>query len=142
MKQTGKGPEEMTDQDALRQDLLDLERRGWDALCSVNGARFYDDLMTEDPLMVFPGTVMTKRESVAAITAERPWTDYRIEDARVLPVGDRGAIVTYRAIASRPERPMYEALMTSVYSRHGDAWKLSLHQQTPFVRRPSPPPER
>ena len=33
MKQTGKGPEEMTDQDALRQDLLDLERRGWDALC-------------------------------------------------------------------------------------------------------------
>src|SRR5207247_10781243 len=82
MKQAGRRPEEMSDRDALSQDLLDLERRGWDALCSVNGARFYDDLMTDDALMVFPGTVMTKRESVAAIAAERPWTDYRIEDAR------------------------------------------------------------
>src|SRR6266705_2358670 len=117
MKQTGKGPEEMTDRDALRQDLLDLERRGWDALCSVNGARFYDDLMTDDALMVFPGTVMTKRESVAAIAAERPWTDYRIEDARVLPVGDRGAIVKYRAVASRTERPTSEARAEPITNR-------------------------
>src|SRR4051812_30825756 len=113
------------------QELIDLEYRGWDALSSPNGAGFYADLMTDDAVMVFPGTVMTKRESLAAIAAARPWATYRLEDVRVLRAGGSGRIVLYRAIAKRAVGTEYDALMSSLYVRRSDGWRLVLHQQTP-----------
>jgi hypothetical protein len=112
-------------------ELIDLERRGWDALCTPSGASFYADLMTEDAVMVFPGSVMTKKESLAAMRSAKPWTTYRIEDPRVLRVGSGGRLVLYRAIAKRASGAPYNALMTSVYVRRSDGWKMVFHQQTP-----------
>ena len=111
--------------------LVDLERRGWDALSSSNGAEFYADVMSDDGLMVFPGMVLTKQESIAVIREAPPWSSYRLEDVRVLPVGAHGAIVFYRAVANRAGRPTYDAMMTSVYVMRGATWKLVLHQQSP-----------
>ena len=87
--------------------------------------------MSDDGLMVFPGMVLTKLESIAVIREAPPWSSYRLEDVRVLPVGDQGAIVFYRAVANRAGRPTYDAMMTSVYVMRGATWKLVLHQQSP-----------
>ncbi len=111
-------------------EIIDLERRGWDALCTPNGAAFYADLMTDDAMMVFPGSAMTKKESLAAMRAEKPWSSYKIEDPRVLRVGSGGRLVLYRAIAKRGAH-VYDALMASIYVRRSDGWKMVFHQQTP-----------
>jgi hypothetical protein len=115
-------------------EIIDLERRGWDALCTPNGAAFYADLMTDDAMMVFPAAAMTKKESLAAMRAEKPWSSYKIEDPRVLRVGTGGRLVLYRATAKRGART-YDALMTSIYVRRSDGWKMVFHQQTPVPSR-------
>ena len=114
-------------------ELIDLERRGWDALCTPGGPSFYSDLMTDDAVMVFPGSVMTKQESLAAMRSAKPWSTYRIEDPRVLRVGTGGRLVLYRAIAKRGSAEPYEALMTSIYVRRSDGWKMVFHQQSPVA---------
>ena len=111
--------------------LFDLERRGWDALSAPNAAAFFADLMTDDAVMVFSGTVMTKRESLAAMTSARPWARYRLLDMRVLRVGTGGRLVLYHAIAKRAAGVEYDALMSSIYVRRSDGWKMVFHQQTP-----------
>ena len=112
-------------------ELFELERRGWDALSAPGAAAFFADLMTDDAVMVFPGTVMTKRESLAAMTSARPWASYRLLDLRVLRVGTGGRLVLYRAVAKRAAGVEYDALMTSIYIRRSDGWKMVFHQQTP-----------
>ena len=112
-------------------ELIELEHRGWDALSAPDGAGFYADLMTDDAVMVFPGTVMTKRESLAAMSSARPWASYRLLDVRVLRVGTGGRLVLYRALAKRASGVEYEALMSSIYVRRSDGWKMVFHQQTP-----------
>jgi len=112
-------------------ELFELERRGWDALSAPNAAAFFADLMTDDAVMVFPGTVLTKRESLAAMTSARPWASYRLLDLRVLRVGTGGRLVLYRAVAKRAAGVEYDALMTSIYVRRSDGWKMVFHQQTP-----------
>lgn len=115
-------------------EIIDLERRGWDALCTPHGAAFYADLMTDDAMMVFPGSVMTKKESLAAMRSEKPWSTYTIEEPRVLRVGTGGRLVLYRATAKRGAHA-YDALMTSIYVRRSDGWKMVFHQQTPAPAR-------
>jgi hypothetical protein len=117
--------------DAPTHPVVDLERRGWEALSSSHGAEFYAEVMSDEGLMVFPGMVLTKQESIAVIREAARWSSYRLEDVRVLPVGDQGAIVFYRAVADRAGRPTYDAMMTSVYVLRAGTWKLILHQQSP-----------
>jgi len=116
-------------------EIIDLERRGWDALTSPNGAAFYADLMTDDAMMVFPGSVMTKQESLAAMRSAKPWSSYKFEDPRVLRVGTGGRLVLYRVTAKRAGADPYDALMTSIYVRRSDGWKMVFHQQTPVPAR-------
>ena len=115
-------------------EVIDLERRGWDALCTPNGPAFYADLMTDDAMMVFPGSTMTKKESLAAMRSAKPWSSYTFEVPRVLRVGTGGRLVLYRAIAKRGAQT-YDALMASIYVRRSDGWKMVFHQQTPAPAR-------
>ena len=48
-------------------ELEELERRGWDALCGPDGAAFYEELMADEGLMVFPGLVLDKPQTLRAI---------------------------------------------------------------------------
>ena len=111
--------------------LADLEREGWLALSGPDGALFYDDLMADDGLMVFPGSVLDKAASIEAIRGAAPWATFELADTRVvLPTPDT-AIVAYRATAARAAAAPYRALMTSVYACRDGRWRLVLHQQTP-----------
>ena len=117
---------------SIGQELRDLERRGWDALCAGTGDRFYGEIMTEDGLMVLAnGQTMDRGEVVASLAASPRWTGYEISGERVVPLGAGAAALVYSALAFRGDEPPFAALMSSVYVREGVDWRLALYQQTP-----------
>jgi ketosteroid isomerase-like protein len=46
------------------EDLIALERRGWDALSNGTGVEFYAGLMTDDALFVVPGMVLGRNATL------------------------------------------------------------------------------
>jgi len=119
---------------SLIDELLALEREGWNALCQQRGAEHFGDLMTHDALMVLANAqVMDRDEVVAALADAPPWASYELEDARVAAVGEGGTALVYRATAFRDaESPPFVAAMTSVYARDAGRWRLVLYTQTPL----------
>jgi hypothetical protein len=115
---------------ALAAELEALERRGWEALSGPNGATFYEEVMADDGLMVFPGMIMDREAALDAIRGAPPWSSFAVRDVRVT-ADNRGGLITYEAEARRGDAPPYEAVMSSVYVRRGTDWKLLLHQQSP-----------
>lgn len=116
--------------DPLRAEVEGLERQGWDALSGPGGAAFYEDIMAEEGLMVFPGMVMDKKASLGTIPQVAPWSSYELSAVRVTG-DDDVALITYKAVGERPGQARYEAAMSSVYVRRNGEWKLLLHQQSP-----------
>ena len=114
-------------------DLLALERSGWDAL-STSGdaaAAFYERVLAEQVLMLLPGgMVIDRRDDVVNAMRGEPWSSFELSDERVLDLGPASAVVAYQATARRGDDE-YTALFNSTYVREGDAWRLALHQQTP-----------
>lgn len=115
-------------------ELLELEHRGWRALCASEGADFYGSLMTEDALMVVAGGQLLDRAAVmASLNDAPPWQSYAIEDERLVELGDDAAALVYTGRANREGEPPFVALMTSVYTRGEGGWRLALYQQTPVA---------
>jgi uncharacterized protein (TIGR02246 family) len=118
-------------------DLIELERQGWDALAAGNGAAFYARLMTDDAIVVVPGMVLDRTQTLASWEGMAPWSSYRLDHERVLALGADITLVTYEATATRPgdDRP-YHAQLTSVYvagdGSDDEEWRLAFHQQTPI----------
>lgn len=114
-------------------DLLDLEREGWQAL-STDGeaaADYYARMLADDVLMLLPGgLVIDDRQQVIDSMQGAPWDSFEVSEARVLELDDRTAVVAYRATARRSGGD-YEALFNSTYVSAGGEWRLALHQQTP-----------
>jgi hypothetical protein len=115
-------------------ELERLERDGWDALCGPEGGAFYGDVMADDGVMVFPGMVLDKAETLRAIRGETPWASYEITQVRIIDTAE-GGLVVYAASARGRRGGEYQALMSSVYARRDGRWRLVLHQQTPTPRR-------
>ena len=114
--------------------LTKLEHEAWDALTtsSDEAQRFYDRVLADDVVMQFPGgMVMTDRKAIVKSFQGEPWSWYRMEDERVLPLTRTSALVTYKATTERGDGDKYEALMTSAYAKKDGEWKLAFHQQTP-----------
>ncbi len=123
----------MDDLDLTR--LMELERRGWDALCRSEGGEFYRGLMTADAVMVLVNGMVLDRDAVAgSLSGVPPWTSYEIADPRVVTTGTDAAALVYRASASRDgDAGPFVALMCSVYQVVDGAPRLTLHQQTAVV---------
>lgn len=119
-----------------KDELFELEHRGWRALCSGQGGSFYGELMLPDAVMVLVnGAVMGRGEVAASLDAAPPWTRYELSDEHHLPMGDDVAALVYRAVASRDDGPgadaePFTALMSSVYRRVDGQPRLALYQQT------------
>jgi hypothetical protein len=112
-------------------DLLALEHRGWEALCTSRGGGFYGELMTQDAVMVLvDGRVLDRAAIAASLDDAPPWSSYALEDARLVPTGTDSAALVYRATASRPGAGPFMALMSSHYRLlEGRLW-MTLYQQT------------
>lgn len=120
------------DVEDLQNELEALERAGWDALCTGDGARFYADLMTDDAVMVLAHGQAMGRAAVVESPAGGPaWDRYELSDLTVVPAGPEAATLVYRATAHRAGAPPFTALMTSTYTRRDGRWRLTVYTQTP-----------
>jgi hypothetical protein len=114
-------------------ELIALEQQGWEALSTSGEAAraFYDQVLDERVVMLLPGgMVLDDRATIVESMSGQPWSRYALEDLRTLrPTPDSG-VVAYGVVATRDGQE-YSALMSSVYVRREDGWKLVFHQQTP-----------
>lgn len=119
-------------------ELLDLEHQGWKSLCNSTGADFYGQIMTSDGVMVLAhGQVFDRQAVIDSLNEAPPWRTYDITDERLIALSDDHAILVYTGRAYRDEdEPAFTALMSSVYTRHNDTWRLALYQQTPVPAQP------
>lgn len=111
--------------DTVHVDLMRIEEE-----LAPGSADAYRRHLAEDAVVVVPGAVLTRDECIAAIAATPEWDEHAISDARTVPLGADSAVLTYRW-RSRRGADSYAAVMSSVYARRDDAWRLVLHQQTP-----------
>lgn len=113
------------------EELISLERKGWDALCASRGGAFYGEIMTADSVMILVnGAVLDRDAVVASLDAAPPWASYSIVHERFVSLGSDAAALTYRARAHRPGEEAFTALMTSVYRVVDGQLRLALYQQT------------
>jgi Domain of unknown function (DUF4440) len=113
------------------EDIMALEREGWDALSGPDGGEYYSRRLDDDALMAFPFGVLDRAQALAAMSSAPPWSRYAIRDAHVLRLGNDAATITYNVAAQREGQSEFRAVVTSAYVRRGDQWKLALHQQSP-----------
>ncbi|MFV8048440.1 nuclear transport factor 2 family protein [Mycobacterium sp. 48b] len=113
-------------------ELLHIERAGWDSLCESTGADFYGELMLPDAVMVLAnGMVMDRNTVVSALGEAPPWRAYEISGVRLIALDDDNAALVYTGTAYRDgDEPAFVGAMSSVYHRVDGVWKLTLYQQT------------
>ncbi len=121
------------DDEELKETLLGIERRGWDSLCESTGGSFYGSLMADDAVMVLANGAVMDRESVVASLEHAPaWRTYSIADVRLVHSGPDSAALVYEGTGYRAaDEPAFVGVMSSVYRRMGEEWRLVLYQQTP-----------
>jgi hypothetical protein len=103
-----------------------LEREFW-----LGGADVYRRHLDDEALMVFPGMVLAKPETVESIAAGPRWTSVNFSDRRVVRLTSEVVALSYRASGSREQEPStYSAMVSSIYVKRDREWKLALHQQS------------
>lgn len=119
-----------------------LEDETWKSL-TRSGKELLPHL-TEDCIMQLPfgmsisETTTPSIREVMSSEAFIPWRTYAISHVMVTPVGNDGAVISYRVRASRPDvegnDERFRALICSVWRKDAmtEDWKMCFHQQTPF----------
>jgi hypothetical protein len=113
-------------------ELIRLEERGWEALSTPGGGpEFYGEVLDDDVVMLLPGgIVLDERGAALDAMSGPPWSAHHLEHlGEHRPTADTG-LVTYGVVATRGELE-YSALVSSLYVRRDDGWRMAFHQQTP-----------
>ncbi|MFW2512911.1 nuclear transport factor 2 family protein [Demequina sp. SO4-13] len=118
-----------------QEQLVALERHGWESLTNGHAREFYDDVLADEAVMVFPFGVMERDDAIDGMAESRRWQDYELEDVTVHDLGEGLAVVAYRVRARRVEEPPFEAMLASTYVRSSEGWRMMLHQQSPSAVR-------
>lgn len=94
----------------MKQELLEVEQRGWSSLCDGTGDVVYGELMTEDAVMVLAnGEIMDRQTVVQALGQAPPWRTYGISDVRLStpdPIARRWSTAAARTARARSQRPL------------------------------------
>jgi len=114
----------------LNRELIEVERRGWEALCTDEAEAYYRHHMTEDALMAFPFGVMTKEEALSAMAEADPWSSYEMADPRVVMLSPDSGVVVYSVTAQRGGQAPFSGILSSTFVRRGGDWRLAFHQQS------------
>ena len=117
-------------QESLGHELVEVERRGWQALCTDGGADYYRDHLTDDALMAFPFGVFDRQQSLEAMERARPWSDFELQEPRVVALGEDSGVLVYRVTAHREGEEPFAAVLSSTFVRRQGTWKLAFHQQS------------
>jgi hypothetical protein len=115
----------------MADELIAVEREGWDALVAGRGGEYYERKLAPQARMAFPFGVLTRGEAIAAMDEAPPWASYEMIEPTVVELTEDSAIVVYRAVAQRPGQDAFSAVISSTFVRNGGEWKLAFHQQSP-----------
>lgn len=116
-----------------RDDLLDLEKRGWRALSDNpdTADAFYREVLDDDVTMLLPGGLrITDRDRALRAMSGAPWDGFVLEEVDAALPRTGVGLVTYGVVARRGAL-RYSAWVCSVYVKRVEGWRLVLHQQTP-----------
>jgi hypothetical protein len=116
--------------DSLALELIQVERRGWDALCSDDAVSYYTAQLTDDAIMAFPFGIMQRDEALGAMATAEPWSQYNMENPTVIPLGPDSGVVVYGVTAQRAGQEPFSAVLSSTFVRRDGDWKLAFHQQS------------
>lgn len=120
--------------EATERTLETLEREGWAALIDGGSSArtFYERVLDDGPVrMLLPGgLVLDDRAVILQTMGDSPWTSADLADVRVALPADEVGLVSYAVVAHRGDT-RYAALLSSLYVRRGEEWRMVFHQQTP-----------
>jgi hypothetical protein len=129
-------------QDRLRQQLVDLEKRSWEAWKSRDGA-FFSGFLSDDHLEVGAGGPVGKAAVVSFVGSPVCVVEsYHLENFALTVLDEKTAVLTYHAAQTTTcngapvPSPVWA---TSVYVKRDGKWWNALYQQTPDLRRPAGP---
>jgi len=117
--------------------LLELEEQVWAAL--VSGDREADErLLADEFLGVYASGHAGKAEHVGQLDGGAVVSHYRLSEAKMLPLGEGLALLSYRADWQRVSREMEKAeeamFVSSLWRRRADGlWQNLFSQDTPCV---------
>ncbi|MEV4703120.1 nuclear transport factor 2 family protein [Actinoplanes sp. NPDC049316] len=114
------------------EELMCLEEQGWAALCRGEGRAFYEVMLADDAVVVVPGALLDKAQTLASWDGVPPWEWYDLVKRHVAHLGE-AVVVVYDVTACRRLQTPYRATASSTYVPHPDGWRLMLHQQTPWA---------
>jgi hypothetical protein len=109
----------------LADTLVAIERE-----LARGGADAYRRYLHADAVLIVPGMVLDRVETIAAMDASPGWDEFTMERERVIPLAEGAALLTYRFDGRRGE-VRYAAQMGSVYVERDGEWRMIFHQQTP-----------
>lgn len=112
----------------IQAHIREIEERFWTA-----SAAAFEACVAQRAVFVLPSPagVMSRREAIEGLRSAPRWNSVELRNVTVEQPADNLATIAYEAAARRGNKPLYRALVGSVYLRDGDAWKLVFHQQTP-----------
>jgi len=113
--------------------IIDIEKRGWDALSKEGNAAvdFYHSLLLDDAVFLFPGGLrMEGKVEILGSFASQPWKSYQIENPKVSKLAENVSVLTYYVKAKREGDDPYQAWISSIYILVNGDWKLGYHQHT------------
>jgi hypothetical protein len=115
----------------LQENLVAVERQGWEALRSGTAGDYYRKHLTPDAVMAFPFGVLAREQCIEAMESAPPWTAYDMQDPQVITLTADCGIVVYRVVAERSGQEPYKATISSTFVRRSGTWQLAFHQQSP-----------
>ncbi len=109
--------------------LWDMEERFWTS--GMDNARA---TTSENAVMIFPYPpgILQGHQIWNHLSRKTGWRSVAMAERRVSRCGDI-AILSYRAAAEKPDRPIHEALSASTYLHDDGSWIRISHQQTPVT---------
>lgn len=132
---------------SLESTILALEEETWRAVKDSGAALI--PFLSQDCTMIFPPGIKMTPDSEPTVKdllhspVFTPWLEFEISKVNVTPMGEDGAIISYRVRASRPptetsggQEAKFDAICSSVWrmeveGRGNEArLKMCFHQQT------------
>jgi hypothetical protein len=123
--------------DAIDQELLELEKQYWEAICNRDGATA-TRLSDARCLVIGPqGIGKLDREALAGMVENAPYElkKFRLDDdVQVRKIADGVALIAYKVseeIVIDGETQTLEAFDSSVWVRRDGGWVCAAHTETP-----------
>jgi hypothetical protein len=117
--------------DPFALEIESLERRVWDALINADTATD-NALLSTSFLGVYPDGFAGKMDHAGQLQGGPTVMDYILDNIHFRLLGEKHAMLSYKAKFRRPNRPASEIMfVTSVWEREGKSWINIFSQDTP-----------